>query len=672
MALNNGYRRSGDQSSVTSSRSSHSAAMEEAFRRVGHRLSQSVGGDEQSTPIAVANLGGHDQSAFSPMAEHDGDTIRNHAEVRRKHDKTASLATEGVTTQCEKSTETTTSTVLTHTIPPRSQQLGYDRTAKVAKMRYTDHGTHQMLVAGNILKNLTCHAKDTFSTLKKQTQHSQAQAGKKRISPSSSLSPHRQTLSELALEEKSPKPAKGLLQVVMDGGNSSSSSTSTVPVSHQMKGKCLTQPSEPVSNDGLDNVDGNLIVHENDRILVPARQVHTLLQGRNKFRVLSLLGQGTFAQVFKCQCLQSGQIVALKIVKNKPAYTRQAAVEIDVFTALAGVEKENMVRLQCYFMYHHHLCFVFELLGLNLYEVLKQRQFRGLPLQIVRTLVRQALGGLKDLSQKNIVHCDVKPENILLSNAEDVDAVVHAGEGRRPSVGSDGDTRSSFGGTPTTDDTGRTSADASSSVDSAQKIKLIDFGSACFEGQAAHTYIQSRFYRSPEVLIGLPYDSAIDMWSMGCVAAELLLGLPILPGVHEHDQLRRICKMIGLLPDRMLEQGTKSTKYFAKEISRPPDTKITTDLPPRTPSPGTGTPTPTPPPPKVTWRLKTQQEYIQSLSSSEIQKKGGLAKLQKRPANRYFKRKKLVDIIMLHGLCNSNEEKETLGLFAHFLMGKLL
>lgn len=167
---------------------------------------------------------------------------------------------------------------------------------------------------------------------------------------------------------------------------------------------------------------------KNDQISVPLRQVHTLLQRRNQFRVISLLGQGTFAQVFKCQCLDTGQIVAVKIVKNKPAYTRQALVEIDVFTALSGVEKEHMVRLQCYFMYHKHLCLVFELLGLNLYEVLKRRQFCGLPLQIVRTLVSQALAGVKDLCLKNIVHCDLKPENILFCNDEDVDAVVNAGE----------------------------------------------------------------------------------------------------------------------------------------------------------------------------------------------------------------------------------------------------
>jgi serine/threonine protein kinase len=66
-------------------------------------------------------------------------------------------------------------------------------------------------------------------------------------------------------------------------------------------------------------------------------------------------------------------------------------------------------------------------------------------------------------------------------------------------------------------------------------LKVIDFGSACFEGYQIFTYIQSRYYRSPEVLLGLPYDTGIDMWSLGCIAAELFLGIPIFPGNSEYD-----------------------------------------------------------------------------------------------------------------------------------------
>lgn len=76
-------------------------------------------------------------------------------------------------------------------------------------------------------------------------------------------------------------------------------------------------------------------------------------------------------------------------------------------------------------------------------------------------------------------------------------------------------------------------------------IKVIDFGSACHEAQTMYTYIQSRFYRSPEVLAGLPYTSAIDMWSLGCIAAELFLGLPLFPGSSEYNQITRIVEMLG-------------------------------------------------------------------------------------------------------------------------------
>lgn len=76
-------------------------------------------------------------------------------------------------------------------------------------------------------------------------------------------------------------------------------------------------------------------------------------------------------------------------------------------------------------------------------------------------------------------------------------------------------------------------------------LKIVDFGSACLENETVYSYIQSRFYRSPEVLLGIPYNGAIDMWSLGCIAFEMLLGLPLFPGVSEHDQLHLIEKTLG-------------------------------------------------------------------------------------------------------------------------------
>lgn len=526
---------------------------------------------------------------------------------------------------------------------------------------------------------------------------------------------------------------------------SSCTSLRTLP-----RGKCLTQPSESASNNGLDNVEGNLIAHENDAISVSRKQIHVLTKEkmnvkRADFRIQSLLGQGTFAQVFQCVHVQTGNLVAIKVVKNKPAYTRQAAVEIDVFRALVkgnnekpvpsssqsqklstspsgdsvdasvtskngGSKWDHMVDLVCYFMHQNHLCLVFELLGLNLYEVLKKRQFRGLPLSVVRTLVKQAVVGVKELSKKNIVHCDLKPENILLVTDDDLDSVVSAGESRRTlnstktvtstsfdkKTGSPHKSRGQFtsssekkqgmGDPPTTasgthkmvtggpntpvmaDAISQSPANSMGTAGTTntigyslvgQRIKLIDFGSACFEGQTSHTYIQSRFYRSPEVLVGLPYDSAIDMWSLGCVAAELFLGLPILPGVHEHDQLSRICEMISRPSDWMLDQGSKASKYFVKYVPRDG----------ATPDPegqaGRVTPKMLP-----QWRVRSQEEYIASLTQSEIRKKGGLAKLEKQPGNRYFKRKRLSEIISHKGQSGSPEDNDSLDLFIHFLYGK--
>ncbi len=65
-----------------------------------------------------------------------------------------------------------------------------------------------------------------------------------------------------------------------------------------------------------------------------------------------------------------------------------------------------------------------------------------------------------------------------------------------------------------------------------RRAQVIDFGSSCFLSERVYTYIQSRFYRSPEVILGLPYTMGIDMWSLGCIAAELYTGYPIFPGAR--------------------------------------------------------------------------------------------------------------------------------------------
>ncbi|OMH80961.1 Serine/threonine-protein kinase ppk15, partial [Zancudomyces culisetae] len=134
------------------------------------------------------------------------------------------------------------------------------------------------------------------------------------------------------------------------------------------------------------------------------------------------------------------------------------------------------------------------------------------------------VSALDVLRHERIMHCDIKPENIVLVRVD------------------------------------------------APHIKLIDFGSACFETETGtqFTYIQSRFYRSPEVLLGLRYDCAVDMWSVGCVVAELFLGLPLFPGSSQKDQVARIVNCLGYPPQPVL--ASLSPKSFQSYFASTPST----------------------------------------------------------------------------------------------------
>ncbi|KAJ9632222.1 dual specificity protein kinase yak1 [Taxawa tesnikishii (nom. ined.)] len=278
--------------------------------------------------------------------------------------------------------------------------------------------------------------------------------------------------------------------------------------------RVLTKPSKGVKNDGYDNEDSDYILYVND-ILGSDETSH-----KNRYLILDVLGQGTFGQVVKCQNLKTQEVVAVKVVKNRTAYFNQSMMEVSVLDLLNGRMDKNddhhILRLKDTFIHRQHLCLVFELLSVNLYELIKQNQFRGLSTTLVRVFAQQLLNGLCLLSKAKLIHCDLKPENILLKNLE------------------------------------------------SPIIKIIDFGSACDERQTVYTYIQSRFYRSPEVLLGLPYSAAIDMWSLGCIVVELFLGLPLFPGSSEYNQVSRITEMLGLPPTWMLEVGKQSGEFFEK------------------------------------------------------------------------------------------------------------
>lgn len=93
-------------------------------------------------------------------------------------------------------------------------------------------------------------------------------------------------------------------------------------------------------------------------------------------------------------------------------------------------------------------------------------------------------------------------------------------------------------------------------------IKVIDFGSACYDSQKVHTYIQSRFYRSPEVILGAGYGVPIDMWSVGCIIVELVTGQPLFPGHDEKEQLLYQVELLGLPTPELLARSKRTALFF--------------------------------------------------------------------------------------------------------------
>ncbi|KAL3312463.1 Dual specificity tyrosine-phosphorylation-regulated kinase 3 [Cichlidogyrus casuarinus] len=279
-------------------------------------------------------------------------------------------------------------------------------------------------------------------------------------------------------------------------------------VGHNAKKRCVEANAQP---SGFDDEHGSYIQVAHDHIAY-------------RFEVLKILGKGSFGQVVKAFDHKSQTFIALKMVRNEKRFTRQAAEEIRILQHLKAQDKDcskNVVHMLENFTFRGHVCMTFELLSMNLYELIKRSKFQGFPLHLVRKFAHSILVCLDMLHRHKIIHCDLKPENILLKQ-----------QGR-------------------------------------SGIKVIDFGSSCYEHQRIYTYIQSRFYRAPEVILGYKYGVAIDIWSFGCILAELLTGSPLFPGEDEADQLACIIEVIGLPPSRLLDQCKRKQHFFSTRENYP-------------------------------------------------------------------------------------------------------
>lgn len=232
-----------------------------------------------------------------------------------------------------------------------------------------------------------------------------------------------------------------------------------------------------------------------------------------RYEILEVLGEGTFGQVVKCIDHKDQTEVAIKIIRKYPEFYKSGENEVKILNLLGQKKCKTIVEMIDSFEFRGHLCIVFELLSLNLYQLLHKNNFSGFSLSLVRRLTQQMLQSLQQIHSSNIIHCDLKPDNILLKQ-------------EKKSV-----------------------------------IKIIDFGSACEENKQSLNYVQSRFYRAPEIVIDAKYDKKIDIWSIGCIVVEFITGQPLFEANDEIELFKKFVELLGCPSSEFFKSGRRSKHY---------------------------------------------------------------------------------------------------------------
>lgn len=339
----------------------------------------------------------------------------------------------------------------------------------------------------------------------------------------------------------------------------------------------------------------------------------------SRYKVLSKLGWGHFSTVWCCYDSVNESKVAMKVQKSAKHYMEASKDEIEFYTFISSKEKEsdNIVLLLDSFihkgLYGKHMCMVFECMSGNLLTLIKEYAYRGLPEELVKSITKDVLLGLKNLHlTSQIIHTDLKPENILFRYLENENekksdddgtesADVNKGAGDDDSKKSAEDTTES-GVVESTSQTIKKGSEKKRNLSKVIKsktsnqdkmetlstkvsnlkitptpspityvpmeAKIADLGNACFRTKHFSEDIQTRQYRSPEVILGQSYDTPADLWSMGCTVFELLTGDVLFEPksgkgfLRDEDHLAQFQELLGKIPKKCALAGKHARKYF--------------------------------------------------------------------------------------------------------------
>lgn len=217
-----------------------------------------------------------------------------------------------------------------------------------------------------------------------------------------------------------------------------------------------------------------------------------------------IIGNGSFGVVFEAKVVETNEVVAIKKVLQDKRFKNR---ELQIMRQLVKDPHTNIVALKhCFYSQGEkqdelYLNLVLEYVPETVYSISRRHHKHNIPLPVmfVKLYLYQLSRALAHIHALGICHRDIKPQNLLVNPKN-------------------------------------------------QQLKLCDFGSAkaLVQGEPNVSYICSRYYRAPELIFGsTDYTTAIDIWSQGCVGAELLLGQPLFPGDSGVDQLVEIIKVLG-------------------------------------------------------------------------------------------------------------------------------
>ncbi|KAG0303390.1 dual specificity protein kinase kns1 [Dissophora globulifera] len=266
----------------------------------------------------------------------------------------------------------------------------------------------------------------------------------------------------------------------------------------------------PVNIPPWDDKEGHYIVVANDDFTA-------------RYKIIKLLGQGTFGKVVECFDRETGRHCAIKIIRAVQKYRDASKIEARVLTTLKRHDPPNAYKclhLNDCFDYRNHVCMVFDLLGQSIYDWLKDNFFCPFPPNQIQQFAFQLLRSVEFLHRLRLIHTDLKPENILLKNGAFRQAPFKKSPSKMRRILLD------------------------------PEIRLIDFGSATFQDEHHSTVVSTRHYRAPEIILG-------------CILVEFLTGEALF---QTHDNLEHLAMMqavLGPIPDKLIRTSHKTAqKYF--------------------------------------------------------------------------------------------------------------